>query len=275
MTTTETTLRKIISKKVRLEVFTRDDFTCQYCGMKGTTETLGIDHIMPVMLGGTNDISNLATACHNCNIKKGARDLSDYLRDAISKNTQFYQNFNESIANIRDLGKASLENPKLQSTLHNLLFANTIAAMETYLSDAFINTVSNDPVLIRKFMETTPAFNEKKYKLSEIFSWLDDTKKSVTQYLLEIIYHNIFVVKNMYKCTLDIDFPDDMESIQKAVMTRHDIVHRNGKTKTGDILTITEKEVISNIELISGFISDVDKQLKAKINKKPLLGSLK
>lgn len=124
-------------------------------------------------------------------------------------------------------------------------------------------------------METTPAFNEKKYKLSEIFSWVDDTKKSVTQYLLEIIYHNIFVVKNMYKCTLDIDFPDDMESIQKAIMARHDIVHRNGKTKTGDILSITEKEVVSNIELISGFISDIDKQLKTKINKKPLLGSLK
>ena len=265
----------IISKKVRLEVFERDNFTCQYCGLKGTIETLAIDHIYPVALGGTTDVNNLATACHNCNIRKGSRDLSDYLREAISKNTQFYQYFNESLAKIRDLVKAKLDNPKSQSTLNNLLFANTIAAMETYLSDAFINTVSNDPVLIRKFMETTPAFSEKKYRLSEIYTWLDDTQKLVTQYLLEIIYHNIFVVKNMYKCTLDIDFPDDMESIQKAIMARHDIVHRNGKSKAGEVLDMSEKDILSNIELIDGFIADVDKQLKEKVNRNPLLGSLK
>lgn len=273
--TIEIKIRRTIPKAVRLHVFKRDNFTCQYCGFKGTAETLVIDHIIPISLGGANEIDNMATACHNCNTRKGARDLSDYLRNAISQNTQFYQNFKESLDNINGLVKEKMGNHQLQSTLNNLLFANTIAAMETYLSDAFINTVLNNPELLRKFMETTPAFNEKKYKLSEIYTWLEDMQKAVTQYLLEIIYHNVFVVKNMYKCTLDINFQEDLESIQKAIMARHDIVHRNGKTKNGDILKITEEEVLLNIELINGFITHVDKQLKEKVKMNPLLGSLK
>jgi hypothetical protein len=272
---TITKSRRIIPRAIRLAVFERDNFTCQYCGFKGTPETLAIDHITPVASGGTSEMSNLATACHNCNMIKGSRDLSDYLRDAISKNTQFYQNFQASLSNVDNLVKAKFDNPQMKSTLNNLLFANTIAAMETYLSDAFINTVSNNPELIRKFMETTPAFNEKKYKLSEIYTWLEDTQKAATQYLLDIIYHNIFVVKNMYKCTLDIDFPEDMEAIQKAIMLRHDIVHRNGKTKNGEVLQITEQVVLSNVELINGFITHVDRQLKEKVKRNPLLGSLK
>ena len=265
---------KIISRQVRLSIFRRDDFACQYCGTKGTAETLAIDHVIPKVLGGTNDIDNLVTACHMCNIKKGARDLSDYQRDAVSENTQFFQNFVDSLDSIENLVKVNLEDAKSRNTLNKLLFANTVAAMETYLSDAFINTVTNSPVHIRKFMETTPAFNEKKYKLSEIYAWLEDTKKAVTEYLLQILYHNVFIVKNMYKCTLDIDFPDGMEEIQKAVMVRHDIVHRNGKTKQGEPVDIGENDVLRNIEVIKDFISHVDKQLKEKVKKNLLLGSL-
>ncbi len=55
-------------QKLRNEVFQRDSFTCQYCG---TTEgPFECDHIHPISEGGTNDISNLATACQSCNRSK-------------------------------------------------------------------------------------------------------------------------------------------------------------------------------------------------------------
>jgi hypothetical protein len=59
--------QRTISKKLRFEIFKRDDFKCIYCG-KGTPDvTLEIDHILPVSKGGTNDINNLVTACFDCN----------------------------------------------------------------------------------------------------------------------------------------------------------------------------------------------------------------
>lgn len=60
-----------ISKKLRFEVFKRDHFTCQYCGRMAPDVVLEVDHILPVAEGGTNDIMNLVTSCHDCNSGKG------------------------------------------------------------------------------------------------------------------------------------------------------------------------------------------------------------
>jgi hypothetical protein len=70
--------RKSISKSLRFEVFKRDSFTCQYCGRKAPEVTLHVDHVVPVSKGGQNDISNLVTACQDCNLGKGARPLNTH-----------------------------------------------------------------------------------------------------------------------------------------------------------------------------------------------------
>lgn len=70
--------REQLSKKTRFEVFKRDSFTCQYCGESAPNVVLHVDHIKPVSDGGENELFNLITSCANCNLGKGARELSDY-----------------------------------------------------------------------------------------------------------------------------------------------------------------------------------------------------
>ena len=70
-------MRSPIGKKVRFEVFKRDDFSCVYCGATPPSVILQIDHIHPVAQGGKNDIDNLITSCQSCNIGKGANLLSN------------------------------------------------------------------------------------------------------------------------------------------------------------------------------------------------------
>ena len=77
--------RKDIGKKLRYEVFKRDKFTCQYCGRTSPDVILQVDHIKPVSKGGTNDIMNLVTSCRDCNLGKGATELSD---DTVVKKQQ-------------------------------------------------------------------------------------------------------------------------------------------------------------------------------------------
>lgn len=69
--------RKPVSKKIRFEVFKRDSFKCQYCGRSAPEVVLHVDHINPVSKGGENDITNLITACQDCNLGKKDRELSD------------------------------------------------------------------------------------------------------------------------------------------------------------------------------------------------------
>lgn len=64
----------------RHRIFTRDNFTCQYCGAKPPDVVLEVDHIIPKSHGGKTRLDNLITACFACN--RGKRDIllsSDHL----------------------------------------------------------------------------------------------------------------------------------------------------------------------------------------------------
>ncbi len=77
--------RKALSVKLRFDVFKRDGFVCQYCGLHPPQAVLHVDHIVPVSKGGTNDEENLITACDHCNLGKGARSLSDIPKSLANK----------------------------------------------------------------------------------------------------------------------------------------------------------------------------------------------
>ena len=60
----------------RFNLFLRDGFTCQYCGKKGDKSDLTFDHVIPRARGGITSWENVVAACSSCNLKKGARSLS-------------------------------------------------------------------------------------------------------------------------------------------------------------------------------------------------------
>lgn len=67
--------RKSLSKRIRFEVFKRDEFRCQYCGRQPPVVVLQVDHIVPIVEGGGDEKSNLATSCFDCNSGKSGVPL--------------------------------------------------------------------------------------------------------------------------------------------------------------------------------------------------------
>ncbi|MBW4593231.1 MAG: HNH endonuclease [Brasilonema angustatum HA4187-MV1] len=51
---------------------------CAYCGIKDVS--LQVEHIHPRAKGGSNSITNLALSCEKCNVKKGTKDIKDFLK---------------------------------------------------------------------------------------------------------------------------------------------------------------------------------------------------
>lgn len=52
----------------RFNLFLRDSFECQYCGIK---HDLTFDHVIPRRLQGMTTWENVTAACSPCNLKKG------------------------------------------------------------------------------------------------------------------------------------------------------------------------------------------------------------
>jgi len=206
------------------------------------------------------------SGCPYCHREKQGQALSDYLVSSAASNTEFFQTFLEGIKNIQRLLKLEPSHHQQRQILNRLLYANVVTLMETFLSDAFVNIVLENQEYTRKLVEITPKFIEGKFSKSNIFVLMENLKKEVADYLLnEVTYHNIWIVEKMYKGVLNIRFPNDLVPLQKIIMCRHDIVHRNGKTIEGKAIVISSEEVQSAIETIGEFVSVVEKQLPQKI----------
>jgi 5-methylcytosine-specific restriction endonuclease McrA len=54
----------------RQNVYARDKFTCQYCGERLPTSELTFDHVIPKVLGGKTEWSNIVACCIPCNVRK-------------------------------------------------------------------------------------------------------------------------------------------------------------------------------------------------------------
>lgn len=62
--------------RLRAYVFERDNYICGYCGATGKLEC---DHKIPVSRGGSDDLSNLVTACFSCNRSKRAMTAEEFV----------------------------------------------------------------------------------------------------------------------------------------------------------------------------------------------------
>jgi hypothetical protein len=178
-------------------------------------------------------------------------------------NANYFETFENDFSTLRALSKQ--EPPKiarLRQAFLRMLYSSAITALETYLSDAFFQTVIKDEALIEKLLLTTPEFKDRKYSLSELVEWKKQTNDKVSEYLFNIVWHNLAKVRCMYRDVLGINFPDDSDAVHAAVVIRHDIVHRGGKTKTGKPHNFRETDIEKLFTSIEAFVTAINIQLK-------------
>lgn len=187
-------------------------------------------------------------------------DYDEFLVDDIAQITEFYHNYSSGILDIEALLKIRISS-SVENCFCRLLYVNVITAMETYLSDAFINSVVPEKHLMRRFVENSPEFKTEKLSLSQIFKAAEEIEQKVKSHLADVVWHNLSRVKPMYREVLGVTFPHDIGDLTRAVLKRHDIVHRNGKSKTGEEILVASKNVFDLIDKVDAFVQAVDQGL--------------
>ena len=64
----------MISAEIRTQVRERAHYACEYCHVRQVDSPLAalhVEHIIPKVHGGTDDMDNLALACIDCNLHEG------------------------------------------------------------------------------------------------------------------------------------------------------------------------------------------------------------
>lgn len=106
-----------MKRSLRFAVLQRDTFTCRYCGRSAPNVQLEVDHTHPKSAGGRDSLSNLVTACHDCNqgkkhhlLSRGARmvledDYDESYEDWEAAYVLAEQAFSNAIADAYDRGR--------------------------------------------------------------------------------------------------------------------------------------------------------------------------
>ena len=177
----------------------------------------------------------------------------NYEYDAIEGAGGLADNFNQEISNLRELNAVDLQNDSLNAILKRQIYIAVIGSMETFLSETFVRVTLAEPTYLEKFVKSHPEFGNRKFALKDVFEAYQSIKEISKTIMLDTIYHNLRNVREMYKSTLEIEFPDIKRALQ-CVNVRHDLVHRNGKSKEGEEIQINSAVVEETITIIDDLI---------------------
>ncbi|CAM4212224.1 hypothetical protein SAMN06265348_10636 [Pedobacter westerhofensis] len=185
----------------------------------------------------------------------------DYEYDAISSSPGLSDNFDLEIEKLRKLNEVDLKNDELNAILKRQIYIGVMGTMETFLSETFVKLALANPVNLEKFVKSNPEFANRKFDLKDVFEAYKNIEQTAKGVMLDTIYHNLPVVREMYRSTFEIGFPEIKEPIQ-CVKMRHDLVHRNGKTKDGTAHVLDSDTIDSTIatvrELVGGIVAEID-----------------
>ncbi len=187
----------------------------------------------------------------------------DYLNDQFDAITESRINkkiYNKDLDNLKELSQLQKEGDKLKVILNRQIFINIIGILETFLSDTFLKLVFAEKNYFQVFVETYPEFKNRKFELRDIFKQQKQLESIVKKTILDTVFHNLPSVNNMYKDTFGIKFPN-IKKMYKHVMIRHDLVHRNGKTKEGIEVRIEDSQIDELISDTKQFIETICKEL--------------
>lgn len=172
--------------------------------------------------------------------------------------THFFKIFENSLVELKDI-QLDESTPVLQ----RMIFSSVITAMEAYLSDTLKKNVLNRDAIKKRFVKNSEHLkNSGKIFISDIYEELDKLDKKIIDDIDSTSFHSVKVVTGLYEKVLLCSFPKDkVAQLTKSVEIRHDIVHRNGKTTEGSIITISKEDVENLMILVSDVVSHIDKQI--------------
>lgn len=71
--------RKSYSEDTRKLIYLHVGGRCELCGQRLLFEEMTLDHIVPLSMGGKDDVENLSCTCYPCNLLKGNIFPSDFM----------------------------------------------------------------------------------------------------------------------------------------------------------------------------------------------------
>jgi hypothetical protein len=99
--------------------------------------------------------------------------------------------------------------------------------------------------------------------MTEVIDLQKNLPVRIAEYLNGIAWHNLRKVRPMYEGILGVVFPNEFGDVCRAVTIRHDIVHRNGRSKKHRVHRLSSQDLLDLVILADKFVGQIESQLSS------------
>ena len=169
--------------------------------------------------------------------------------------------FQEEIDNLKRL-KDQKVNIDLTDVLNRQIYIGVVGTMELFLSDFLFCMVLGYRKYYNRFCESS----SRTFSLKEISNKRWKIQDGVSKAILETNYHRLGEVAKIYKRALGLEFPS-FEKLEKKILTRHNLVHRNGyPSKKSEYIKVDHKMIDELIVEVQMLVEHIIEKMKTEID---------
>ena len=166
----------------------------------------------------------------------------------IVKKESPYKDFITSMNETLSLMDIPVKRTEQRYVLYRQIYSSIISIMETYLCERLLKSIDGDERLLRNYI----LYHKSKTDFNE-----DDIREARCFLMEKQVYHRLDKVSKIYTATFKFAFPQ-YGNIERAITTRNDIVHRNGKTTNRQTVIISKKDIKRISEDVKQLISKIE-----------------
>lgn len=178
--------------------------------------------------------------------------------EALLKTTNYFEIFELNLRRIEDY----LIEGENDYYLNNLLLLSCVASMESYLSTALVKFIEADEKRYKSALKTLNRFDFNDHIESIFENDLGKIKSKILSTIAGETFHSHKKIKYYFKGVLGIDINYEFSTFGRIIQKRHDIVHRNGRTKKNELLRIDKDQLQNDINEIHQFINYINQELQ-------------
>lgn len=179
-----------------------------------------------------------------------------------------YRTFRDRIYEIESLANSELSEPQIR-LLRQLLYSHLIGALEAYLAESMSYWLAEDEEVFRRFVESCKEFKEKKLSVSDIFDRLETLREEVDKYIHSVVWHRLDMVVPLICGALRIKRPE-IGALMRHIVMRHDIVHRGGRSKEGEIVNIDAEKLNDLQDDVVEFVNELEESISRRFPEQDL-----
>lgn len=154
-------------------------------------------------------------------------------------------------------------NARISDLVLQMVHGSMIAALEAFLADTMTYWLKAEKKVLRDFVSRNKDFKKRSLTLDQVFERFDQLETEVGVYLQDQMWHRLDKIKPMLIASLGIAVPE-IGDLMKAVLVRHDIVHRAGRTRDGQLVSITFGDVEQLRAQVMGFAKAITDEIDNK-----------